>query len=180
MWVTRLEPHGFEGTDLTLDTPAGGIAFRLPLPGLYNVYNALAAATGALALGVSLAAVREGLAGFSAAFGRLERATVAAGTPSTLVLAKNPVGMNEALRTLFAGRRLPAPPAGPQRPRRRRAGRLLDLGRRLRARSAGHARSVTVSGRRAEDLALRLKYAGVPGPQVARPIRARRAGSPGR
>ncbi|HEX2514271.1 MAG TPA: Mur ligase family protein, partial [Chloroflexota bacterium] len=67
--ATRLELHGFEGTDLTLTSPAGEIAFRLPLPGLYNVYNALAAATGALALGLSPSAIREGLATFSAAFG---------------------------------------------------------------------------------------------------------------
>jgi lipid II isoglutaminyl synthase (glutamine-hydrolysing) len=159
--ATRLEPHGFEGTDLTLTTPAGEIAFRLPLPGLYNVYNALAAATGALALGLSPPAIREGLATFSAVFGRLERATVGPHTV-TLVLAKNPVGMNEALRTLFSD--------GASRHLLLALNDLDADGRDVSwiwdadfEQVAGHARSVTVSGRRAEDLALRLKYAGVSG-----------------
>jgi lipid II isoglutaminyl synthase (glutamine-hydrolysing) len=159
--ASRVEPHGFEGTDLQLTTPAGEIAFRLPLPGLYNVYNALAAATGAFALGVSPAAIREGLATFNAAFGRLERATVGAHTV-TLVLAKNPVGMNEALRTLFSD--------GASRHLLLALNDLDADGRDVSwiwdadfEQVAGHARSVTVSGRRAEDLALRLKYAGVSG-----------------
>ena len=43
---------------------------RLPLPGLYNVYNALAAAALGLQLGCDLERVRDGLEAFSAAFGR--------------------------------------------------------------------------------------------------------------
>ena len=46
---------------------------RLPLPGVYNVYNALAAAALALELGAGLEQVRPGLERFSAAFGRFER-----------------------------------------------------------------------------------------------------------
>ena len=45
---------------------------RLPLPGLYNVYNAVAAAATALELGVPLATVGEALEGFGGAFGRVE------------------------------------------------------------------------------------------------------------
>ena len=45
---------------------------RLPLPGLYNVYNAVAAAATALELGVPLATVGAALEGFGAAFGRVE------------------------------------------------------------------------------------------------------------
>ncbi len=156
--VARLEPQGFDGTDLTLQTPLGETAFRLPLPGLYNVYNALAAATGALALGAPLESVRAGLAGFTAAFGRLERATVGPHAVY-LLLAKNPVGMNEALRTLFAD----------GRPRHLLMA-LNDLDADGRDVSwiwdadfehvAGRTLSLTVAGRRAEDLAVRLKYAG--------------------
>jgi UDP-N-acetylmuramyl tripeptide synthase len=158
----RLEPHGFDGTDLTLATPAGELAFRLPLPGLYNVYNALAAVAGALALGVPPEAIRQGMSTFSAAFGRLER--VALGDRALyLVLAKNPVGMNEALRTLLG--------ATEGRPSHLLLA-LNDLDADGRDVSwiwdadfellAGRVAALTVSGRRAEDLALRLKYAGVP------------------
>ena len=158
MAARRLELRGFAGSDLTLATPAGETTFRLPLPGLYNVYNALAAAAAAHALGAPLEAIRAGLEGFTAAFGRLEKVSVE-GRTVYLVLAKNPVGMNEALRTLFAD----------GQPKRLLLA-LNDLdadGRDVSwiwdadfERVAGHALGLTISGRRAEDLAVRLKYAG--------------------
>src|SRR5205085_8863449 len=85
-----------------LATPAGARRVRLPLPGLYNVYNALAAASLALALDATLDDVAAGLGRFSAAFGRFERIPV--GDRRLLVLLiKNPAGANEAIRTLVAG-----------------------------------------------------------------------------
>ena len=65
------------------------------------------------------------------AFGRFER--FAAGDHRVLLLlVKNPAGANEALRTLEDGG-VPETRGRAQRPDRRRARRLLDLGRRLRA-----------------------------------------------
>ena len=46
--------EGVRGARFTLRTPAGDRAIALPLPGLYNVYNALGAAALALALGATL------------------------------------------------------------------------------------------------------------------------------
>jgi UDP-N-acetylmuramyl tripeptide synthase len=75
---------------------------RLRVPGLYNVYNALAAATLAQTLGASLDDVVEGLERFGAAFGRFER--IAIGDRRVLMLLiKNPAGANEAIRTLVEG-----------------------------------------------------------------------------
>ncbi len=162
----RVDQQGFDGTDLDIQTPAGRLRLRLPLPGLYNVYNALAAATAGIAAGASLDAVRSGLEGFTAAFGRLERLAIGDKTVY-LVLAKNPVGMNEALRTVFADG---AP--------KHLLLALNDLDADGRDVSwiwdadfehvAGHAASLVVSGRRADDLAVRLKYAGALEGQVLR------------
>ena len=72
------------------------------LPGLYNVYNATAAGAIAGALGVSPEAIADGLARFTAAFGRFER--IDAGDRGLLMLLiKNPAGANEAVRTLLDG-----------------------------------------------------------------------------
>jgi UDP-N-acetylmuramyl tripeptide synthase len=72
------------------------------VPGLYNVYNALAAASLAFGLGASLDEVVVGLEGFSAAFGRFER--IAIGDRRLLMLLiKNPAGANEAVRTVVEG-----------------------------------------------------------------------------
>src|SRR5207253_2344035 len=69
---------------------------------LYNVYNALGAASLALSLGTELEEIAAGLGRFQAAFGRFER--IAVGERTLLVLlVKNPTGANEAVRTLVAG-----------------------------------------------------------------------------
>jgi UDP-N-acetylmuramyl tripeptide synthase len=85
-----------------LVTAQGTTRIDLALPGLYNVYNALGAASLALALGVPLDDVAAGLGRFSAAFGRFERIPVE-DKRLLLLLIKNPAGANEAIRTLVDG-----------------------------------------------------------------------------
>jgi len=101
----EIELRGLDGSAFTLVTPAGSERIELALPGLYNVYNATAAAAIAGALGISPEGIAEGLRRFRAAFGRFER--IAAGDRALLMLLiKNPAGANEAVRTLLDG----APP----------------------------------------------------------------------
>lgn len=97
-----IELHGLDAAAFDLLTPVGTRRVRLPLPGLYNVYNALAAASLCLALDVSLDDVVAGLEGFSAAFGRFERID-SGGHGILMLLIKNPAGANEAVRTLVEG-----------------------------------------------------------------------------
>jgi UDP-N-acetylmuramyl tripeptide synthase len=98
----EISSHGLEGISFSLATAGGEARVRLALPGLYNVYNALAAASLALSLDVGLEDVVSGLERFRAAFGRFER--FAAGDRRVLLLlVKNPAGANEALRTLEEG-----------------------------------------------------------------------------
>jgi UDP-N-acetylmuramyl tripeptide synthase len=100
--ATEIELHGLDSASFRLETPAGTTAIRLPLPGLYNVYNALGAAALAEALGASLEEIRAGLERFGAAFGRFER--IRAGDRTLLVLLiKNPAGANEVVQTLVEG-----------------------------------------------------------------------------
>jgi UDP-N-acetylmuramyl tripeptide synthase len=97
-----LELHGLERAAFTLATPAGETRIELRVPGLYNVYNAVAAAALAHALATPLDEIASGLASFDAAFGRFER--FEAGDRRVLMLLiKNPAGANEAARTLLDG-----------------------------------------------------------------------------
>jgi lipid II isoglutaminyl synthase (glutamine-hydrolysing) len=97
-----IELSGLESSSFTLETASWARRVRLPLPGLYNVYNALAAAALARELGADADAIVAGLERFSAAFGRFERIDV--GDRTLLVLlVKNPAGANEVVRTLVAG-----------------------------------------------------------------------------
>ena len=94
--------QGLERASFQLDTPEGSRRIELALPGLYNVYNAVAAAALTRALGAELDEIAAGLERFSAAFGRFERIAVG-GKRILLLLIKNPAGANEAVRTLVDG-----------------------------------------------------------------------------
>ena len=157
--ATEVQLEGMDGSRFTLRTPQGELALRIPLPGLYNVYNAVAAAATVLELGVPLATVGEALEGFAGAFGRVETIPID-GRKLSILLIKNPAGANEVLRTLTL------------------EDGDLDLWIALNDNIAdgrdiswiwdadfevlaGRVRQVTCSGTRAEEMALRLKYAGI-------------------
>jgi UDP-N-acetylmuramyl tripeptide synthase len=97
--ATNIELQGMSGSRMRVRTPAGDLQLAIPLPGVYNVYNALAAIATALELGVSPDSVRAGLEGMRTAFGRVETIAVD-GVPVSILLIKNPAGTNEVLRTL--------------------------------------------------------------------------------
>jgi UDP-N-acetylmuramyl tripeptide synthase len=152
--------HGTGAATFTLVTSQSRCPVHLRLPGLYNVYNALAATSLCLALGVEIGQIVTGLEATTAAFGRAETITVG-DTSLQILLIKNPAGANEILRTLTL------------------ESEQLDVFAILNDNIADgrdvswvwdadfelltpHLRSVTCAGTRAAELAVRLKYAGVP------------------
>jgi UDP-N-acetylmuramyl tripeptide synthase len=156
----QIEPDGLDGVSFELHAPDGSLRVRLGVPGLYNVYNALAAASLALSLDVALEDVVAGLERFRAAFGRFERFSVG-DRGFLLLLVKNPAGANEALRTLEEGG---VPPALVVALNDRIAdGRdvswIWDVDFEPVLEVAGR---IVVSGERAAELALRFTYAGFP------------------
>jgi lipid II isoglutaminyl synthase (glutamine-hydrolysing) len=160
--ATRIELQGISGSQVRVTTPEGELDLKLPLPGLYNIYNALAAITAGLRSGVRLAHIRDGLESMRAVFGRVETIEVS-GKPMSILLIKNPAGANEVLRTL----QLESSNGG------------IDLWLALNDRIADGrdvswiwdadfelladgVRRVVCAGTRAPEMALRLKYAGWP------------------
>ena len=160
--ATRIDLRGMSGSEVEMSTPRGPLTLTLPLPGLYNVYNALAATAAGLALGASLEDVRQALNSMSAAFGRTERVRMG-DRDVAILLVKNPAGTNEVLRTLaLEDQRLDLWLALNDRTADGRdVSWIWDADFEL---IAGTAARVTCSGTRAEELALRLKYAGVEAP----------------
>jgi UDP-N-acetylmuramyl tripeptide synthase len=158
--ATRVHLDGTRGADITMRTPAGTVDVRLPLPGLYNVYNALGAAGLSLALGASLEDVAAGLASVAAAFGRAETVRIG-GRDLTLLLVKNPAGANEVLRTLTIdeGEHDLLAVLNDNVADGRDVSWVWDADVEV---LAPRVRRVTCSGTRAGELALRFRYAGVP------------------
>jgi UDP-N-acetylmuramyl tripeptide synthase len=133
---------------------------EVPLSGLYNAYNVVLALAAAKALNVPLAKSAAALRDFTPAFGRMER-TVVDERPAVLLLAKNPTGFNEVLRTAIQFGHATS--------------FLIALNDRVAdgqdvswiwdvdfEQLKGAARHIVLSGDRALDLRVRLKYAEVP------------------
>ncbi|MGI8715869.1 MAG: MurT ligase domain-containing protein, partial [Solirubrobacteraceae bacterium] len=156
----RVSLQGTRAAQFVLRTPAGSVEVMLPLPGLYNVYNALGAAALCLSLGISPEQIADGLRHVSAAFGRAERIAVGEHELSVLLI-KNPAGSNEILRTLALepGELDMLAILNDRTADGRDVSWIWDADFEL---LTGHVRHVTCSGSRAAELALRLKYAGVP------------------
>ena len=155
-----IELRGLDGVDFSLETGGESRPVRLGVPGLYNVYNALGAASLALALGSSLDDVVAGLGRFGAAFGRFERIVVE-DKRLLVLLVKNPAGANEAVRTLVAGGapKLAVLALNDAIADGRDVSWIWDVD--WEPLLAGLER-VVATGERAAEMALRCKYAGFP------------------
>jgi UDP-N-acetylmuramyl tripeptide synthase len=156
--LRTVEITGIDSVRIEVQTPAAPVCAELALPGLHNAYNATAAIAAAHALGIDMPQIGSSLAHTQAAFGRGERISLE-GRDLLLLLAKNPAGANENVRTVG----LAAAPV-----------HLLLF---LNDRTADgqdvswiwdvdyeplfdRAASITIGGDRAHDMALRFVYGG--------------------
>ena len=138
------------------------ISVRIALPAVYNIYNAAASVAAYTAAGLPVQEILEGLAHARSSFGRMEHFSIR-GVSIQMILVKNPAGCNQALDYLCS---LKDPFTVVLC--------LNDLdadGHDIswiwdvdyeKLCGCGNIRRILVWGRRAEDLQLRLKYAGIP------------------
>ena len=161
--VTSIQPSQRTGSEITVETPAGTFALHVPLAGMHNIYNATAALACATTLPLpeplEPADARRAVDGVRPAFGRLEE--IRAGDRRVmLAFVKNPTSYNTTMREVL-----------------RQPGRKHVLAAHSNTVVDGEdfawlwdvdleklvpqMASLTVSGTRAEEVALRFKYAGV-------------------
>ncbi len=150
-------------SDIRLTKANESIELRLNLPGLYNVYNACAAAATAYANGINLETIKVGLENYQGNFGRSETKSIN-GKNYQLFLIKNPTGCTEVLKYINQDEQARYMIAiNDNYADGRDVSWLWD------ARfEYMHTRDKTIycSGKRAEDMALRLKYAGINAEQI--------------
>jgi len=155
--ATRVELAGAQSTRLRVVTAATAVTVQVPLPGLYNAYNAVAAIAAAAQLQLAPAAV-QAIETLTAATYRMERVEVD-GRNVFLALAKNANGYTEVLRAVLAD----------GLPKRMLLGLNTHPGKQPDTSwiwdvdfdaLTGLVLTPVVSGNRAADLAVRLKYAG--------------------
>ncbi|MBS2006897.1 MAG: DUF1727 domain-containing protein [Cyanobacteria bacterium SZAS TMP-1] len=130
----------------------------LPLPGLFNVYNALAAAAAAHSLGISYLAIQSGLKDYSTLFGRSEKIVID-GKTIMVQLIKNPAGASQAVASCVKDEKARLLIAiNDNLADGRDISWLWDADFEQLARGKA---PIIVSGQRAQDMAVRMKYAGV-------------------
>lgn len=157
--AVKIGTDGIDRLRILVETQAEPREIVVPLAGFYNVYNALAAIATAQASGINWEPIVSGIEQFKPAFGRGERVH-AEGRTLRLLLAKNPTGFNEVLRTLFSD--------GIQRHVLFVLNDNIADGQDISwiwdvdfERTTHQFATLTVAGTRALDLALRLKLAGI-------------------
>ena len=155
--ATNVKLNGLIGSVFQLTINNELLTINLPLPGIYNIYDALAAIAAGHELGFKIPEMVSSLKRFQPAFGRVEKLSF-----GYIFLIKNPAGATQVFQTI-------APQLKPN------DRLLLALNDNLadgtdvswiwdaeweRLQATGNRQQVVCSGRRAYDLANRLKYAG--------------------
>lgn len=158
--------NGLKGSTFILQTTYYKLQTTLPLPGIYHIYDFLAAFAAGISLGFDPNDMGSSIANFSPAFGRVEKIP-----QGYIFLIKNPAGATQVFETIT--------------PFINSEDRLLlalndnladgtdvswiwdadfelfqNPSRALRLRSGSRDLNIYVSGTRAYDMANRLKYAG--------------------
>ncbi|HLZ63815.1 MAG TPA: MurT ligase domain-containing protein [Ktedonosporobacter sp.] len=156
----KLAEDGEGPTQVTLRTPQGEMQLSIPLPGLHNVYNAAAAIGASMAANFPMEQVQSALSGIRPAFGRLEK--IQAGDKTIyLSFVKNPTSFNLMLRLIgqHPGKKHLLLAASNTLVDGEDFAWLWDVELETMADTILDA---VCSGNKAEELALRLKYADVP------------------
>lgn len=159
--VNNVKLLGTAGSEILIESGNGGLLeLKTNLPGLYNVYNVLATVAMASEMAVENDLIVESVNKFNAVFGRFEKINISSNQQIYLMLSKNPTGFNQLIKTLLEEKE------------------KLDLVFILNDNYAdGRDISwiwdvdfeglqekinwIALSGTRAEDMAVRMKYAGI-------------------
>ena len=156
----QLAPDGQGPSHVKLRTPQGEIELEIPIPGLHNVYNAAAAIGATMSAGFSMDKAPAAIASIRPAFGRLEK--IQAGDQTIyLAFVKNPTSFNLMLRLIAqheTEKHLMVVASNTIVDGEDFAW-LWDVDIES---IASDVRDVVCSGSKAEELAMRLKYAEIP------------------
>ena len=159
--VTGISHMDDDSSDVEITMFGKAHQMRVNLPGGYNVYNAVAAASAAAASGLSGTVIAEALGCFSGSFGRAERFQLGESS-IRIMLIKNPAGFNQVL-TLIVNTVVNAVLVFALNDRLADGtdvSWIWDVDFEMLLSIKERILGFYVSGVRADEMALRLKYAG--------------------
>lgn len=161
--VTRVLSAGADSSDVELSVFGKPHEVHINLPGGYNIYNAAGAAAAAHVVGVDEDIALAALSHFECGFGRAEQFTLGA-CAARMMLVKNPAGFNQVINLLThsEGEQKLAFLLGDRFADGTDISWVWDVDFEALAPMETRFPRILVSGVRADDMALRLKYAGIP------------------
>ncbi len=148
-------------SEIKIDFGGKYYEFKVNLIGLYNAYNALGAISTALFFGIENEFIKEALLNYKSIFGRAEKKIIN-GHQALIQLIKNPTGASEVLKTIDLNSQILIA-INDDYADGRDVSWLWDADF---ERLQNTQKPIVVSGIRAKDMAVRLKYAGVPADKI--------------
>ena len=160
--LTGYQPGPGNVISLEIDLAGEMLKLNTPLPGIYNIYNLMAAATCAKALKIPGKIIINALEKAAPAFGRMEFFKTA-DKNITMALVKNPVGANEVLRTLISNKQegILLIAINDKIADGRDISWLWDVDFEKLLSEQELFSAIYLTGLRAQEMAVRLKYAGI-------------------
>ena len=161
--VTEIPEQRPDGSTVVMSARGRTQTVNINLPAMYNIYNALGAAAAVTEMGVPLETAVQALGSFSCGFGRMERFDLGQ-SGSRMMLVKNPAGCNQVIDFLqnIRERFILVVCLNDRAADGRDISWIWDANFEDLGKLSEQMEQVLVSGDRAEDMRLRLKYAGIP------------------
>lgn len=161
--VTDIVELGSDCSDVIMNIKGEKKLIRINLPAVYNIYNAAGALAASVEMGIAPDAAAEALGGFRCGFGRMENFSIGK-SDAKMMLVKNPAGCNQVIDFLqnikdkFSLVIILNDKAGDGTD----ISWIWDADFESLIAMGGRPQKIFVSGDRAADMRVRLKYAGIP------------------
>ena len=161
--VNKILQSDMDGTQVVFQVDDRLEKAKIHLPGGYNIYNACAAMTVGKALGLSVKTVAQSLDHFACGFGRMEKFNLGQ-AQMRMILIKNPAGCNQVLNfvTDFSQPFVFVVCLNDRAQDGKDVSWIWDVDFEQLVQMGDVLTHLYVSGIRAEDMAVRFLYAGMP------------------
>ena len=160
--VTDITAQNAQGSDIVISARGQKSLARVNLPAMYNIYNAVGAVAAVSEMGLGTEAALSAVASFKCGFGRMEDFALGKGG-AKVMLVKNPAGCNQVLDFLQNVREkfILVVCLNDRGADGTDISWIYDADFEKLSALAGRLERVIVSGDRAADMAVRIKYAGI-------------------
>ena len=159
--VTDIVEQRADGSTVVMDIMCERRVVDINLPAMYNIYNAAGAVAAVTQMGLSADDAVKALAGFKCGFGRMEQFKLGGG--AKMMLVKNPAGCNQVVEFLqnIKEKFVLVVCLNDRSADGTDISWVWDVDFEALSGIAGRIDRIIVSGDRAPDMAVRIKYAGI-------------------